>query len=156
MNLRAFTLIEVIVVLILMMIFTGIAYKSYEIIRLKAKTSDIYYSNQEESHYFKSNLKRDMFRCMSFEVFENKLQFQFQNDSTVVYTIHENQVVKTINNVEVMNFQISLKIDDFEVIQNVQEINNANSLSILIRPDTIIPVVFQKSYTSSELLELID
>ncbi len=147
-SIKAFTIIEVIVSLLISSIVISLAYTVFI-------NSETYFENiKKQSSYsiqyidFYSVLKRDINRSNSIAYINNELILKFDNDQ-VIYSFEDEYVEREVLNKRTNTFDIAISNIDVKHLKNTKFVNE---IIIQIQGVNLFEVNFIKQYSRHSLV----
>jgi len=123
MTLKAFTILELVIVMLLLVAVYSFGYQAVSILRLKSNKLNEVKNEAFELLFLKSALEKDLNNAHSFYLTENKehlILSDRQNAIDIEFEFLSNQVIRHCSNGSVIKFELPCKVD---IVQNVEAKN---------------------------------
>jgi type II secretory pathway pseudopilin PulG len=114
-RIKAFTIIEALISLILMSIIIVFTYTVFNLVEKQM----LLFKNENESvieyQSFNSTFKYDTFRAVNFKMLDNNVSFMFYNGDTIVYHLRKKNITRAIKTqidtfkIPVLDFNVETK-----------------------------------------------
>ncbi len=155
-KLKAFTIMELIIVMLISIIIISISYKSYEIIERQVLNFIKNNSKIEENILFENTLLSSFENSDIITIDDNNIRCL--NDSiNIQYGFYDDFVLReNITNSTIDTFKVESKIKKFSILSNSEikkNIIQTIEISIVNRLDTI-GLIYSKTYSIEQLLKI--
>lgn len=155
-KLQAFTITELMVVMLISTITITAAFSAYSIIDKQFRA---YGKDNEKAlnlSTIKGLLSDDFLLAKEVQGNKNGIRFQMDNDS-IIYAIHGNYIVRKNSILNTRNDTFAIKIEDSVFRLNNTEVENGlidfAAFKIRLTPKMVSNLSFSKRYSSADLFE---
>jgi prepilin-type N-terminal cleavage/methylation domain-containing protein len=153
-KLKAFTLLELIIVMVLMALVTGIAFQAYQIVssQYHSYQQNVYRDN--ELMLFENTLQRDFSSSAYVKKTETGIQC-IRPDKTVEYTFAGDYVLRTIDIPDTFHIHAAHDSTSFYAKGNLSQGDFVQKLGFTVNvKEELLPYLFVKEYGADVLMKL--